>query len=346
MRSVLLSILFFMSLNAQESSAQKTNKPQSTRSMSDTLSPSLFSNIRLRSLGPAITSGRIADLAINPTNHYEYYVAVASGGVWKTVNAGVTFTPLFDGEGSYSIGCITIDPNNPNTIWVGSGEDNNQRSVAYGDGVYKSEDGGKSWKNMGLKNSEQIGEIIVDPNNSNIIYVAAYGPLWSSGGDRGIYKSTDAGKTWKQVLSVSEHTGFNEVHMDPRNPNILYAAAHQRQRKVFTYVGGGPESALYKSIDSGATWTKIMKGLPAGDIGRIGMTVSPVNPDVLFAVVEANEGAGVYKSADRGASWEKQSSYSTSGNYYQKIFCDPVNIDKLFVINAYMVVSMDGGKNF
>ncbi|MDO9377082.1 MAG: hypothetical protein Q7T76_21830 [Ferruginibacter sp.] len=346
MRSTFLLMACILSINVSTIFAQKKAATAQKNVSGDTLSTAIFNNIRLRSLGPAITSGRISDLAINPKNKYEYYVAVASGGVWKTTNAGVTFTPLFDGEGSYSIGCISIDPNNTNTIWVGSGEDNNQRSVAYGDGVYKSEDGGRSWKNMGLKNSEHIGEIIIDPNNSDIVYVAAYGPLWSSGGERGIYKSIDGGKTWKVALTVSENTGFNELHMDPRNSNILYAAAHQRQRKVFTYVGGGPESALYKSTDAGVTWTKIMKGLPGGEVGRIGMDVSPVEADVLYAVVEANEGAGVYKSNDRGASWEKQSSYSTSGNYYQKIFCDPVNVDKVFVINAYMVVSMDGGKNF
>jgi len=324
----------------------KKNVSNTKPASPDSLSSSLINNLKFRSIGPAITSGRIADLAVNPNNPYEYYVAAAAGGVWKTTNAGVTFTPVFDGEGSYSIGCVSIDPGNSNTIWVGSGEDNNQRSVSYGDGIYKSENGGKSWTNMGLKNSEHIGEILIDPANSDIVYVAAYGPLWSSGGDRGIYKTTDGGKTWKSILNVSEHTGFSEIRMDPRNSNLLYAVAHQRQRKVFTYIGGGPESAVYKSTDGGATWNKIMKGLPSGDIGRIGMAISPAKPDLLYAVVEANEGAGVYKSTDRGASWEKQSSFATSGNYYQKIFCDPVNPEKVFIINAYMVVSMDGGKNF
>ncbi|MBC7889933.1 MAG: glycosyl hydrolase [Ferruginibacter sp.] len=347
MRFLLFStrvLLFFISTSIV---AQNKKAPTITKQATpDTLSATLLNGLKFRSIGPAITSGRIADLAVNPSNIYEYYVAAASGGVWKTTNAGVTFTPVFDGEGSYSIGCITIDPGNPNTIWVGSGENNNQRSVAYGDGIYKSEDAGKSWKNMGLKNSEHIGKIVVDPTNADILYVAAYGPLWSSGGERGVYKTTDGGKTWKAILTVSENTGFSEVHIDPRNSNILYASAHQRQRKVFTYIGGGPESALYKSTDAGATWNKIMKGLPSGDIGRIGLAVSPVKPDLLFAVVEAYEGSGVYKSTDRGASWEKQSTYSSSGNYYQRIFCDPINTDKVFVINTYMGVSLDGGKNF
>ncbi|MCU0341733.1 MAG: hypothetical protein MUE30_17805 [Spirosomaceae bacterium] len=247
---------------------------------------------KLRSIGPAVTSGRVVDMAVNPHNHSEYYVATAAGGVWKTSNHGVTFEPIFDGEGSYSIGCVAIDPSNTNVVWVGSGENNNQRAANYGDGVYKSEDGGKSWKNVGLKTSEHIGMIAIDPTNSDVVYVAAYGPLWSSGGERGIYKTTDGGNTWKAILTVSEHTGFNEIHLDPRKPNVMYATAHQRQRKVYTYVSGGPESAMYKSTDGGNTWNKLTRGLPSGDVGRIGMDISPVNPDVLYAVIEAAEGAG------------------------------------------------------
>jgi photosystem II stability/assembly factor-like uncharacterized protein len=299
---------------------------------------------KLRSIGPAVTSGRVVDMAINPKNHSEYYVATAAGGVWKTVNHGVTYEPIFDGEGSYSIGCVTIDPNNTNVVWVGSGENNNQRAANYGDGVYKSEDGGKSWKNMGLKTSEHIGMIAIDPTNSEVVYVAAYGPLWSSGGDRGIYKTTDGGKTWKAILTVSEHTGFNEIHIDPRNANVLYATAHQRQRKVYTYIGGGPESAIYKSTDGGTTWNKLSQGLPSGDVGRIGMDISPVNPDVLYAVIEAAEGAGTYRSTDRGASWSKMSGFSTSGNYYQELFCDPKDVDKIYITDTYFMVSEDGGK--
>lgn len=299
---------------------------------------------KLRSIGPAVTSGRVVDMAINPKNHSEYYVATAAGGVWKTVNHGVTYEPIFDGEGSYSIGCVTIDPNNTNVVWVGSGENNNQRAANYGDGVYKSEDGGKSWKNVGLKTSEHIGMIAIDPTNSEVVYVAAYGPLWSSGGERGIYKTTDGGKTWKAILTVSEHTGFNEIHIDPRHANVLYATAHQRQRKVYTYIGGGPESAIYKSTDGGTTWNKLSQGLPSGDVGRIGMDISPVNPDVLYAVIEATEGAGTYRSTDRGASWSKMSGFSTSGNYYQELFCDPKDVDKIYITDTYFMVSEDGGK--
>ncbi len=310
------------------------------------LSEEVLGVFRWRSIGPAITSGRVADIAVNPSKKSEYYVAAASGGVWKTTNSGTTWQHVFANEGSYSTACVVLDPNNPNVVWVGTGENNNQRSVAYGDGLYKSEDGGKSWKHMGLKTSEHIGNIAINPKNSNEVYVAAYGPLWSSGGERGVYKTTDGGKTWKQVLNVSEHTGFNEVHLDPRDPNVVYAAAHQRQRKVFTYIGGGPESALYKSTDGGITWNKIMSGLPSGDIGRIGMAISTVHPDLLYCIVEAREGGGIYKSTDRGASWSKQSSYSTSGNYYQEIFCDPVNPDKLYSMNVFLQKSIDGGKTW
>lgn len=345
---ILFCFLMIIGLTASPVWSQsKKSKSVESKAVKDTIDPSLFSAFRFRSLGPAIASGRVSDLAINPKNNSEYYVAVASGNVWKTNNRGITFEPVFDNEGSYSIGCIILDPLNPKVVWVGTGENNNQRSVAYGDGVYKSEDGGKSWKNMGLKNSEHIGRIDIHPTNPDIVYVAAYGPLWTSGGERGIYKTTDGGKTWKQVLNVSEHTGFNEVMIDPRNPDIIYAAAHQRQRKVFAYIGGGPESALYKSTDGGNSWNKIMKGMPSGDIGRIGLNFFPANPDILYAVVEAGEGkGGVYKSIDRGASWEKRSGYSTSGNYYQKIYVDPVDEQKVFVMNTYMGVSRDGGKTF
>lgn len=302
-----------------------------------------FSGLKFRSLGPALTSGRIADIAVNPHNFNEYYVAIASGGVWKTTNHGITFQPVFDDQPVYSIGCITMDPNNTNVIWVGTGENNNQRSVAYGDGVYKSEDGGSSWKNMGLGNSEHIGMIKVHPSNSNIIYVAAYGPLWSSGGDRGIYKSTNGGKDWERILNVSEHTGFNEIHLDPRNPDVLYATAHQRRRHVWTYVSGGPESAVYKSTDAGKNWKKIEKGLPAGDKGRIALAIPASQPDRIYAMVE---GHGVYRSDDRGASFTFQSDYNTSGNYYIELVPHPTNPDIVYSLDTYLHMTKDGGKTW
>jgi photosystem II stability/assembly factor-like uncharacterized protein len=310
-----------------------------------TFQPETLDGLKFRSIGPAVTSGRISDFAVNPGNPSEYYVATSSGGVWKTSNKGVTYAPIFDDQGSYSIGCVTLAPQNPATVWVGSGENNNQRSVSYGDGVYKSEDGGKTWKNMGLRNSEHIAEIIVHPENSDIVYVAAYGPVWREGGERGVYKSTDGGTTWKCVKAVSSYTGCNDLVMDPRDPDVLYAAFHQRMRKVFTYIGGGPESALYKSTDGGETWTKLEGGLPSGDIGRIGLAISPVNPDVLFTVVEAaDDKGGVYRSADRGGSWKKTNPYYSSGNYYQEIVCDPHSVDRIYITDTYYKVSHDGGK--
>lgn len=335
-----------LSIYAQkkDSKISATDKTEKTEK-SDKLSADHYGALSFRSIGPAVTSGRVSDFAVNPKNTSEYYVATSSGGVWKTTNKGVAFQPIFDGEGSYSIGCVTLHSENPALVWVGSGENNNQRSVAYGDGVYKSEDGGKSWKNMGLKNSEHIAEIIIHPNDQNIVYVAAYGPVWKEGGDRGVYKSTDGGATWMCVKSVSQYTGCNDLVMDPRNPNVLYAAFHQRMRKVFTYIGGGPESALFKSIDGGTTWTKLEGGLPSGDVGRIGLAISKVNPDVLYTVVEAGDSkGGIYRSTNQGASWEKRSGTYTSGNYYQEITCDPINVDKIYITDTYYKVSYDGGK--
>lgn len=306
-----------------------------------------LSGLKFREVGPALTSGRISDFAVHPDKRSVYYVAVSSGGVWKTENAGTTYEPIFDSQGSYSIGCVTLDPNNPNVVWVGTGENNNQRSVAYGDGVYKSEDGGKSWKNMGLKNSEHIGKIIVDPRNSNVVYVAAIGPLWSAGGDRGVYKTSDGGKTWEAVLTIDEHTGVTDLVMDPRNPDVLYASAFQRRRHVFTYVGGGPGSGIYKTTDGGKTWEKANNGLPSVDLGRIGFAISPANPEVIYAMVEAADGkSGFYRSTNRGASWEKRGGHVTSGNYYVELVPHPTDPDIIYSMDVWLQWSTDGGKTF
>jgi len=311
------------------------------------LSTSTLSGLRLRAVGPALMSGRISDFAVNPQKPSEYYIAVSSGGVWKTENKGITFTPLFDRQAVYSIGCITMDPHNPRVLWVGTGENNAQRSVGYGDGVYKTEDGGKSWKNMGLKTSEHIGKIIVHPQNSEVVYVAAQGPLWSEGGERGLYKTTDGGKSWEAVLSIDEHTGVTDVVMDPRDPEVLYAAAWQRRRHVWTYISGGPASALYKSTDGGKSWRKLSRGLPSGDLGRIGLAISPANPDYVYAIIEAaDDKGGFFRSTDRGESWEKRSSHSTIGLYYQEIFCDPKNVDRVYSMNTFALVTEDGGRTF
>ncbi|HZQ67741.1 MAG TPA: glycosyl hydrolase [Terriglobales bacterium] len=304
-----------------------------------------FSGLQFRLIGPAVASGRVIAFAVNPKNKYEYYVGVASGGVWKTTNDGTTWTPVFDGEGSYSIGWVTLDPNDPSIVWVGTGESNSQRSVGYGDGVYRSEDGGKSWKNLGLKKSEHIGRIVIDPRDSKVVYVAAEGPLWGPGGDRGLYKTTDAGKTWKAVLTISENTGVADVALDPSNPDILYATAYQRRRHVFTLIDGGPESAIYKSTDAGATWNKLKSGLPTEDMGRIGVIVSPADPNVVYATIEAANGkGGVFRSNDKGATWEKRNDFDQGAMYYGQIIADPKNVDRVFVMNVYMRESTDGGK--
>ena len=342
--------LAFISIFGQTKKPKETKSavttPVSTVPAADTFKSDVFSGLKLRNIGPALVSGRINQIVVNPDNHSEYYLVVASGGIWKTTNSGTTFAPIFDSYGSYSMGALTMDPSNHAVLWLGTGENNNQRSVAYGDGIYKSEDAGKTWKNMGLKNSEHIGQIVVDPQNSNVVYVAAYGPVWTSGGERGIYKTTDGGKTWNRILHVSDHTGFNEILMDPRDHNVLYAAAHQRQRKIFTYIGGGPESALYKSTDAGATWNKVSGGFPGGkDLGRIGLAISPAKPDYVYAIVEGEDG-GVYRSTDRGVSWEKRGSHKTSGNYYQELFCDPLDPNRLWSADTYLMISDDGGKTF
>ncbi|MDP3313378.1 glycosyl hydrolase [Lutibacter sp.] len=332
--------LIFTSFQTVQSQKNKKTEKQPLDSIS-------LDGLAWRNIGPALTSGRISDIAVNETNAFEYYVATSAGGVWKTVNAGVSYEPIFDSQGSYSIGCVTIDPNNPNVIWVGSGENNNQRSVNYGDGVYKSDDAGKSWTNMGLKTSEHIGKIIVHPTNSDIVYVASLGPLWSKGGERGLYKTIDGGKNWQAVLTIDEHTGVNDVIMDFKNPEVLYASALQRRRHVYTYVGGGPGSSMYKSVDGGTTWNKINKGLPSTELGRIGLSMSPANSEIIYAIVESAEGkGGFYRSINRGASWEKRGPHTTSGNYYQEIISDPIDENTVYSMDTWMSVSKDGGKTF
>ncbi len=308
-----------------------------------------FSGMKMRSVGPALMSGRIADIVIHPDNPAIWYVGVGSGGVWKTTNAGTTWETIFDGETSYSIGCITLDPNNPEVVWVGTGENVGGRHVGFGDGVYRSLDGGENWESMGLEDSQHIGNIIVDPNDSSIVFVASQGPLWSGGGDRGLFKTVDGGETWEQVLGGGEYTGVNEVRMDPRDSNVLYATTHQRYRTVAALLNGGPETAIHKSTDGGATWRKLSKGLPKEDMGKIGLAISPQNPDVIYATIEAEEEGGFYRSADRGESWEKRSDYFSGGtgpHYYQEIFASPHKFDRIYQMDPRMRVSEDGGKNF
>ncbi|HEV8357147.1 MAG TPA: hypothetical protein VGQ17_10325 [Gemmatimonadales bacterium] len=308
---------------------------------------SIASGLQFRSIGPALTSGRVADIAVHPTDKRIWYVATAAGGVWKSGNAGLSFSSVFDGEGSFSTGVVAIDQRNPNVVWVGTGENNAQRVVAYGDGVYRSLDGGKSWTNMGLKESEHIGRIAIDPRNSDVVFVAAQGPLWRKGGDRGIYKTTDGGKSWTRVLAGDDWTGANDVQIDPRNPDVLVATMWQRQRRTCCFIAGGPGSGVFRSVDGGKTWNKSQSGFPSEDLGRIGLSMSPANSSVVYAIAEAAQGkGGLFRSRDGGASWEKMSGYQSGSNYYNEVFADPRNVDRVYAIDVTLQVSEDGGKTF
>jgi photosystem II stability/assembly factor-like uncharacterized protein len=295
-------------------------------------------------------SGRIADIAINPDNENEWYVAVGSGGVWKTVNAGTTWQPLTDNQSFYSTGSITIDPNNTNTIWLGTGENVGGRHVGVGKGVFLSLDGGKTWKNKGLNKSEHISKIIVNKKNSNNVFVASQGPLWSSGGDRGLYKSIDGGESWSLVLSVNKWTGVTDVVVDPRDENIMYAATWQRHRNVAAYMGGGPGTKLFKSTDGGDSWRQLKTGLPTGKLGKIGLAISEINPDVLYAAIELERRKGaVYRTSNGGESWKKMSdtvSGATGPHYYQELVASPHHFDKIYLMDVRVQVSDDGGKTF
>jgi photosystem II stability/assembly factor-like uncharacterized protein len=322
--------------------------PQETRT--EQPGAQTFQGLELRGIGPALMSGRIADIAIHPQDRSTWYVAVGSGGVWKTVNGGTTWTPVFDEQPSYSIGCLALDPNDPDVVWVGTGENVSGRHVGYGDGVYLSRDGGRTWENKGLSASEHIGKILVDPRDSNVVYVAAEGPLWSSGGERGVFKTTDGGEAWTAVLEISENTGVTDMELDPRNPDVIYAAAYQRRRTVWALLAGGPESAIYKTTDGGTRWRELTVGLPRDDMGKIGLAVSPVNPDVVYASIEAaEEEKGFYRSADSGESWEKQSDYISNGtgpHYYQEIEASPHRVDLVYQMDVWIHVTEDGGKSF
>ncbi len=312
--------------------------------------PKPFDGLTLRSIGPAFMSGRIADIAIDPTHPSTWYVGVGSGGVWKTVNAGTTWTPVFDKESSYSIGCVTIDPSNPSVVWVGTGENVGGRHVGFGDGVYRSRDGGGKWENLGLRDSQHISKIVVHPKNPDVVWVAAQGPLWSKGGDRGLFKTTDGGKTWTKVLGTGEWTGVTDLAIDPRNPDLLYAATWQRQRTVAAYIGGGPESGLHRSTDGGTTWQKLEQGLPEGPLGKIGLAVSPQDPDVVYTAIELLRRKGaVYRSTNRGSSWDKMSdtvSGATGPHYYQELYASPHAEGRIYLVDVRMQVSDDGGKTF
>ena len=306
-----------------------------------------FKNLPLRAIGPALTPGRVGDIAVDPKNKSTWYVAMSSGGVWKTTNAGLVWRPIFDDAGSYSIGCITLDPKDSETLWVGTGENQSQRSVGYGDGVYKSTDGGTTWKNMGLKRSEHIAKIIVDPKKSDTVYVASQGPLWAKGGDRGVFKTTDGGASWESVLAIGADTGVTDLVMDPKDPDVLYAAGYQRRRGVGVLIGGGPESAIHKSTDGGKSWKQLTEGLPDADKGRIALAISPQKPNVLYALFNTAKEGAFYRSDDSGATWARQSAFTVlDWQYFGRIIPDPHAFDRVWIMDLAPSVTDDGGKTF
>ena len=329
-----------------ETKAQETAEEKKE----EVINSGLLGALKMRSIGPAFMSGRIGDIAVDQNNPNIWYVGVGSGNLWKTTNAGTTFDPIFDNYGSYSIGCVTIDPSNSNTVWVGTGENVGGRHIGFGDGVYVSHDSGKSFKNLGLKDSEHISKIIVHPDDSNVVYVASQGPLWSKGGSRGLFKTTDGGKTWTNILSKGEYTGVTDIAMDPRNPNTIYAATHQRHRTVWALLNCGPESGVHKSVDGGETWTELKSGLPGGDKGKIAIQVSPQKSNVVYATIEEpGLKGGFYRSEDFGNSWKKMSDYvggGTGPHYYQEIYCDPHRFDVIYHANVRLGRTEDGGKTF
>ncbi|MDX1449969.1 MAG: glycosyl hydrolase, partial [Acidimicrobiia bacterium] len=270
---------------------------------------------------------------------------VGSGGVWKTTNAGTTWTPIFDAQASYSIGSLAIDPNDPDTIWVGTGENVGGRHVGYGDGIYKSTDGGRTWQNMGLERSEHLSTIVVHPENSNVVWVAAQGPLWSSGDERGLYVTADGGETWNKALGSDEWTGATDVVIDPRDPDRIYAALWDRHRTVAALMGGGPGSGIWKSDDGGESWKQLRTGLPDGPLGKIGLAISPQQPDIVYATIETiRRDGGVWMSEDRGESWRMMSdavSGGTGPHYYQEIFASPHQFGRLFLVSATTLVTDD-----
>jgi photosystem II stability/assembly factor-like uncharacterized protein len=325
--------------------------PSFSQSLEGLKGDALFGSLRARHIGPAIMSGRVSDLAGHPTNSRIVYAGAAGGGVWQSTDGGVTFKPIFE-DYPQSIGAIAVCPKNPdNVIWVGTGECWVRNSVSVGKGLYKTADGGKSWKLMGLENSERISSVQINPNNSDEVYVGVLGALWGDSAERGVYKTTDGGASWEKVLYVNPSTGCADLAIDPQNPNILYASFWEFRRSAYSFNSGGEHSALYKSTDGGASWNKIHQGFPSGKLGRIAVAIAPSSPGVLYAVIESeqNETNGLYRSQDGGASWEhrnKDFELTVRPFYFSRIVIDPKNPDIVCKAGLYGSISKDGGKTF
>src|SRR5262249_23949077 len=305
----------------------------------------VLKGLRFRAMGPANMGGRIDDFAVVETSPSTFYVGAATGGVWKTTNNGTTWEAMFDDAGSTSIGDVAVAPSERSVVWVGRGESNNRQSPSWADGVYRSLDGGRPWQTVGPRDSKHIGRIVIDPRDPNTVYVAATGHLWGSNKERGVYKTSDGGKTWIQSLFVNEDTGATDIAIDPQSPWTLYAAMYQRRRAPFGFNGGGPSSGLYKTIDGGATWKKLTKDLPEGITGRIGVDVYRANPNIVYAVIEYAKG-GTFRSEDRGETWRKMSDTNSRPMYYGQIRIDPNNDQRIWLCAASMLTSEDGGKTF
>ena len=332
-----------------------------------------FDSLHFRSIGPASMSGRISDIAVYEPNTAIFYIGTAHGGVWKTINNGTTFEPQFQQQGLMSIGDVAVSQNNPDLVWVGTGESNNRQSTSWGDGVYKSTDGGKTYTSMGLRTSRYISRILIDPRNNDVVFVAATGSLWGPGGERGIFKTADGGKTWKQTLKVDDETGANDLVMDATNDQILYATTYQRRRTACCMNGGGPGSGIWKSTDGGETWTRLTKGLPNEPMGRIGIDVYRRRPTILYAVIEGQAPAGgrgaaaqgeqqggggrsnivtgvndqptgLYRSDDAGATWRKVNNENPRPMYFSQVRIDPNDPDVVIYGGVDLHMTTDGGK--
>jgi len=306
----------------------------------------VMDDLPLRSIGPAVMAGRVSDLAVVPGRPWEYYAATASGGLFRTRNNGATWDSIFDYFTTTSIGAIALSPSDPATLWVGTGEPANRQSSSFGDGVYVSFDGGDTFRHAGLEETEHIGRIVADPDRPRRAFVAAVGPLWRSGGQRGVFRTEDGGATWEHVLDISADTGVVDLEMDPRNPAILYAGAYTRRRTPWGFNGGGPEGGIFRTTDGGDTWERLREGLPEGPLGRIGLEIAGSDPLSVFALVEHATESGLYRSRDRGASWERISDLNPRPMYYSHVEVDPTDIRWVYVLGSQFHMSDDEGRTF
>ncbi|MGB4971742.1 MAG: hypothetical protein WBO32_03735, partial [Cyclobacteriaceae bacterium] len=313
------------------------------------LDMSLFKDMKPRNIGPAGMSGRVTAIEVVESNPDIIFLGTASGGLWKSENGGTSFKPIFENEKAASVGAVAINQSNPAEIWIGTGEGNPRNSLNSGNGIYKSVDGGKSWQHMGLEATRNIHRVFIHPDNSNIVYVGAIGSPWGEQQDRGVYKTTDGGKTWRKTLFVDTKTGIGDMVVDPSNPNKIVAAMWEHRRWPWYFNSGGPGSGLYISYDAGETWKKktSANGLPKGDLGRIGLAIAPSSPNIVYALVEAKK-TGLYKSEDGGENWSLVSTKNIGGRpfYYADIFVDPKNENRIYNLHTFVDVSQDGGKTF